>query len=241
MSEAGTQSTDRGRAEDSVARSRPLDPRSVEVRVLSAGDAETWSAFRYRVAVEQLGRDSIPGVDHDRRRLEDPLDGTAHALGAFHEGTMIGGVRAHYCREVPDHPLAALYRMDQVDPLERSLTSLTTHLMIDEAWQSRGVGLVLISSMFEYSVNNGVYYDRIDVFEHNEKLFTRMGYERSGAPIERPGFGLVIPMRLDTRDDKHLERCRSPLRKFRRKLQARLEILGVEGIAGRPEEAPGTP
>ena len=184
---------------------------SVQVRSLREEEMEAWNRFRYRVAVEQLGRSTLPGVDHTEERVSDPLDASSHVLGAFHGAALIGGVRSHYCRDVAEHPLYALYGLDDVSTLERMRTSVTTHLMIDEAWRSRGVGLSLIRSMFVFNVTNGMRYDRIDVLEQNRPLFERMGYVATSSPLQRDGFGTVIPMRLDTEDTEHLRACRSPL------------------------------
>jgi len=88
--------------------------------------------------------------------------------------------------------------------------------MVDQDRHSRGLALGLIGAMFDYNVINGIEWDYIDVIEKNRALFERMGYRRAAPMFERDGFGLVLPMRLATRDEEHLQRCRSPLAEGRR-------------------------
>ncbi|MEM8709728.1 MAG: GNAT family N-acetyltransferase [Planctomycetota bacterium] len=185
----------------------------MEIRALTAEDLPAWSRFRYRVAIEQLRRRSMPGVDHEAQAIGDALDVNAHAFGAFDGLRLIGGVRSHYCRDVPEHPLYALYRLEDVSEEERLATSVTTHLMVDQEWKGRGVALALCTHMYNYNVGNGIEYDRIDVLATNRPLFERMGYEATGPAVERDGFGTVLPMRLEACNLAHLKKCRSPFRR----------------------------
>lgn len=69
--------------------------RAIDVRIATTPEElEAVYRFRYRVYVEEMNRQERY-ADHDRKRIEEPMDAENTIIGAFKDGQVVGTVRLH--------------------------------------------------------------------------------------------------------------------------------------------------
>lgn len=182
----------------------------------SPEDRERLFQFRYRIYVEEMHR-TQKHADPVRRRIEEPLDASAHLFLAEADGQVIGTARANYVRDTDLGYYRELLGFDSIPDSELSRASITTKLMVSPEHRSGTLATRLALAVFNYGRALGIRYDFIDCNPHLEAFFERLGYVRYIPKVHHPEFGSVQPMRLDSEDRAHLERIGSPfLRSLRR-------------------------
>ncbi|MEM9170671.1 MAG: GNAT family N-acetyltransferase [Pseudomonadota bacterium] len=164
--------------------------------------------FRYEVWVEELKRPQSYAC-HDTRTLEDPLDAHAHHCVVTKDGRIIAAIRLNFLWEGDVEPYYSFYRMDRLDEETRATASISTRNMVAGAYRKTGVSIRMMTTLYQYAVENGAQTSFMDVNAPLVSLFERFGYVRL---FERPhpDFGDVTVMRLNGYDLDHLNAVRSP-------------------------------
>ena len=172
--------------------------------------------FRYGVYVEEMRRKQLY-AEHDRRRIEDPLDNTAINLAAWRGNEIIGVIRNNAAADGPLGIYESFYEMKTVaGPDHPALTSITTRLMVSEAHRKSSIALRLALASYDIGLRRGTRWNFIDCNDHLVRFFKSLGWQEYVDPAEHPEYGLVHRLRLDLRDIQYLEHVQSPFcRRYR--------------------------
>jgi len=165
--------------------------------------------FRYRIYVEEMGRKQ-KYADHERRRIQDPLDSGAINLAAFREDGIVGLCRINFPRDSDIGQYEEFYAMSTVGDDHPSSTSINTRLMIAPELRASRLGIKLAMASYEYGVPKGIKWNFIDCNDHLVPFFTALGYVQHVPKAQHEEYGLVTRMRLDVRNLAHLSTLRSP-------------------------------
>ena len=181
------------------------------VEAISADLREAVFRFRYDVYVREMHRPQ-KDADHERGRIEDPLDANAHLFAARDpmSGRIVGTVRGNIVADATLGLYENLYGLASLSPAERRVTSMTTRLMIERGRRGSMLALHLAAALFERGIALNVETDYIDCNAHLLPFFEHLGYRRLRM-IHHPDYGGVTLMRLDVGDVAHLRRVGSPL------------------------------
>jgi hypothetical protein len=183
---------------------------TIEIRkALTRADAEAVFRLRYEVYVEELARVQH-FADHDARMIIEPLDVTAHLIGAFEDGRAVGTVRSNYARDSDLSDYESLYDMQAVGRDHPRATAVTTKLLVARAYRSTTLGYRLASAGYRAHLLAGIEHDFIDVYPARVPFFEKLGYRPHRAEVSHPEYGVVAVMRLSLRDESHLRSVRSP-------------------------------
>lgn len=170
-------------------------------------------SFRYEIYVQEMKRPQ-QYADHERRRIEDPLDGRGIVLAALDPKSraVIGTVRTNFLR-LGSLPLySSLYGLDGLANHDAERTSVTTRLMVAAALRNSPVAVRLATMLYAVGLRNGIACDYIDCNAPLLRFFEKMGYVFLRM-IEHPEYGEVCLMRLSLTDTSHLRSVRSPFLK----------------------------
>lgn len=190
---------------------RGLIPGPIRIRrAETAEDRERIYRFRYEIYVEEMRRVQ-KYADHERRRIEEPLDATAHLMIAERDGRTLGTLRTNFARETDLGYYVRLFQLDSVGDAFPSQVSLTTKLMIRPELRSGTLAVRLACAVYRFGLEQGIHHDFIDCNAHLERFFQRLGFRTYMGRVVHPEYGEVLPLRLALHDVAHLQRLGSPL------------------------------
>ena len=182
---------------------------SLSIKLAEPGDdREAIFRLRYRVDVDEMACPQ-QDADHQRRRIEDPLDRHGLILGAWHGGDLIGSVRSNLLRDGDIGPYRNLYGLDRLTYQEFRQTSITTRLLVLPRMRHTHVAVDLATALYALGLDRGILFDYIDCTAHLVPLFTQLGYRCHGHAVH-PEYGEVTVMRLNLIDSAHLQSVNSP-------------------------------
>jgi predicted GNAT family N-acyltransferase len=147
--------------------------------------------LRYRVYVREKGLE-LPGTDHAREVLSDPLDAPATHITATVGNELAGAVRLNL-NLVPKGLESAL----RIASLPRPFV-YCSRLNVLEAFRGKGVMQDLADASFRVFSQLNAAVAICHCFPHLFKLYERMGFQSYGAPFLTPGLehlGAQMPFR----------------------------------------------
>ncbi len=187
-----------------------------EIRAAStAAERDALYAFRYRIYVEEMRRVQRY-ADHERRRIEDPLDTSAHNLVAWEGDTVVGCLRVNFCEDGGTEYYRDLLAMDRLVPNYPKGVSLCTRLMVARENRGSPLGLRLCAAADQVGLSRAVQWNFIDCNDHLVPFFQRLGYVWTHLAVHDE-YGSVNAMRLELSNWHHLQACRSPFLRYRRR------------------------
>lgn len=175
----------------------------------SAEDLERLFEFRYRIYVEEMAR-LQRYADHERRRIEEPLDATGTNFVALAEGEVVGCIRWNGGHNTDFGEYAELYAMHLAGPFFPQHCSISTKLMVAPDYRKTILPVRLCTIAYAFAAAEGSVFDFMDCNPHLERMFTRYGYRPYRGRINHVEYGDVLPMTLVVRDHEHLNALRSP-------------------------------
>lgn len=181
--------------------------------------------FRYRVTVEQLGRDEA-GIDHLKKRLADEIDAVAQHIYLAHRGIIVATVRivAGPLAKIPAymHERYGLARFAEVPGL---VVSFTDRLVVDASEADGKLAGILLTAGYKIAHGRGSSFDFVNAAPAEVAPMERLGYRRYHENFEDPSRGLRVPMVLPTGDLQHLTKVRSPIQAVARTLDHNRETV----------------
>jgi len=190
----------------------------IQVRMIdNEEEQEMVYRFRYGIYVEELHR-AEPHADHERKRIEEPLDQDGVLFGAFRGDEMVGTLRMNSGESVRGY-YEDLYGMSAYAPYFPYRTSITTKLMILPSLRRSSLSFRLAEAGFCYAHEMNFEHDFIDCNQHLKTYFLKLGYQQHMSDVEHPIYGHVSRLRLDLNDWAHLMDVRSPFCRLRLKRQ----------------------
>lgn len=171
---------------------------------------------RYAVYVEEL-KYPQKWADHAARTVIEPLDATAHILGAFDDdGALRGSVRLNYGVESDFAEYVELYGMKRFGPYFPARLVLTTKMILVPRHRGGTLMLRLCQASFAHTKESfpKTKFCLIDTKPPLDSYFRRLGFRPTGPMIQHPAAGSVVPMAFLFDDGKHLHQIGSPLKKF---------------------------
>lgn len=154
-------------------------------------EVEEIQRFRYQVYAQEMGLD-LPGANHARRMLADPLDETAIHLYAKVGANWAGAVRLNV-NQVPagmDHTL-------ETDNLPKPFVYCSRLYVLAE-FRGSGVMQELAGACFAYFDQQHAAAAICHCYPHLLPMYERMGFRPYGKPFQMAGFedlGEQTPLR----------------------------------------------
>lgn len=175
--------------------------------------------FRYRVYVEELGK-TFSGTDHDKKWLYDELDNTAVLFYVEVKGMIIASSRmnlgsmTHFSKEWRE-----LYQLDKFDCFPPESISLSSRIMVDEAWRGSLVLGAMLSEIYVYARKEGIKFDFCNCSPFLLEFYEHLGYRRYIDGFLDEDTGYHIPLVFMVEDTEHLSRVRSPFKRLSRRFE----------------------
>lgn len=172
----------------------------IDIRLATAeADREAVYRFRYAIFVEEMGR-RPPEADHERGRLTDVLDRTAHILAAWDGDELVGTLRTNFVRQGDVGYFRKLCGLDDLPAEMLKHVSVTTRAAVVPAMRCGTLFFRLARAVYRFGLQRDIRHDfilsRPDLMEGYHKL----GYRPCGPVVMHPEAGLVNPLRLDILD-----------------------------------------
>jgi len=178
---------------------------------VSRADREAVYRFRYRVYVEEMGRQQTY-ADHDAKTICEPLDEFgALVVARDPNGRVVGSVRINQANDPHIGYYRDLYQMDSFAPHYPHKVWVVTKLMVNQSLRS--VSHVAIALAKACALMNYVAPNKFTLIDCNDYLvpyFERMGFCEYGKACH-PEFGDVCLMSIDYEDQEYLARIASIL------------------------------
>jgi hypothetical protein len=148
----------------------------IDIRpAISQEDLEAVFRFRYKIYVEEMNRKQHY-ADHERRRIEDPLDAFAINLVAWQGDEVVGIVRINFPRDSDVGVYNDFYAMSTVGDDHPAHTSINTRLMIAPNFRKTRLALKMAIASYEYGTPKGIKWNFIDCNDHLVPFFRALGY-----------------------------------------------------------------
>lgn len=160
-------------------------------RASTIGEIVKIQMFRYQVYAAEMGMD-LPGIDHQRRILADPLDRDATHIYAKAGENLAGSVRLNW-NVVP----AGLETQLEVALLPKPFF-YCSRLYVLKQWRGHGIVNLLAEASFAEFRRRRASAAICHCYPHLLNLYKRMGFSPYGTPFRAPRLehhGLQTPMR----------------------------------------------
>ncbi len=182
-------------------------------RATSEHERDAIFRFRYRVYVDELGKD-VSSADHEHRRIHDLAD-DAPGTVLFYTGSLddIGGtVRVQVWRPgtlTPD--VRDKYTLEMFPAIDRHAVCETTRLVVTRDLRGRLIVPALAKAGFEHFAPMPGYFCFANCAPGLVRAYRRLGYRPYDGRLISVGDGLRIPMVLVTSDRAYLREMHSPV------------------------------
>ena len=170
--------------------------------------SEELFSFRYRVIVDELGKQQAD-ADHQTRRIYDALDPKGHQIIAYVDDEIVGCVRVNFPREGDVGLYHDLYGLGKYTANQFAKLSMCTRLMVDERFRKTSIAIKLFKLSYEFGLKNGIELNLVDSNKSMLEFFERFGYIHLFDRMH-PDFGRSCILRLSLLDMDHLRQVRSP-------------------------------
>jgi len=179
----------------------------VAIRQISQAELPEIAKLRYQIYVAEMNRVQ-KYADHDTKLIVDPLDETAKIFSAEVNGSFVGTVRLNFCRDGGMGNYPDFYAIDQ-SAEHWSRSSITTRLMVRPKYRGTRLPLRLAQATYGFGLRNNISWNYIDCNAPMLSFFEKLGYVEQFIKTH-PEYGEVHCMRLELRDEAHLEGVGSP-------------------------------
>lgn len=190
--------------------------------------------FRYRVYVEELGKNKLSSANHLARQITDKLDDTGLLFYATEgHGALLATLRVNLGKDAPptaeQFKIYGLHRFLEKFPIKD--LSFTSRLMVTRDKRGSHTLAQLLGFAYEYSIRQGARLDFCHCQPSLVQVYQHLGYRRYKENFVDPDMGYRVPMVLLGQDIEHLKLIRSPfLRVLRRLGNIRDERDSVEWL-----------
>jgi GNAT superfamily N-acetyltransferase len=157
----------------------------------TVSEIEETQKFRYQVYAKEMGLD-LPGIDHARQMLVDPLDKGGTHLYARVGSQLVGAVRLNL-NTVPAGLETALQMRLLPNPFV-----YCSRLYLREEWRGKGIMAELAKACFEHFIQQKAIAAICHCYPRLIKLYAGLGFRTYGSPFVVPGLeqlGAQSPLR----------------------------------------------
>lgn len=177
--------------------------------------------FRYRIYVEELGKNKLSSANHVERQITDRLDSCGLLFYAADEkGELLATLRVNLGKDAPPtEDQISIYGLDKF--LERFSIedlSFTSRLMVTRDRRGSNTLAQLLAFAYEYGVRQGARLDFCHCQPSLVQVYQHLGYRRYKENFVDPDTGYRVPMVLLGQDIEHLKLIRSPFVRVLRRL-----------------------
>ncbi|HJN67350.1 MAG: GNAT family N-acetyltransferase [Pirellulales bacterium] len=175
--------------------------------------------FRYQILVEELGFDTLPGIDHRRRLLGDRLDDQLPLFAAYAGGRLVGTIRWGLVSWMTQPPLAVRRALaaGYGEGYHRAQIGICDRLAVAADHRGVWLNLELSTAACRSLVQNGCSACFCWARPRLCRLYQRLGFRDLGIVADGEADQVRRVMRLETSDQEHLKKIGSPF----------LEIFGI--------------
>ena len=184
--------------------------------VTSKAEIKEIQRFRYRILSDEFQLDSIDGVDHRRRMIDDRLDEKLSLFAAYVGGRLVGTIRCGQVSKMTQRPdvlskaLAAGYgrgyRTDELGVCDR--------LAIAPEHRGMWLHLELSTAACHSLVKKGCRACLCWARPRLCRLYCRLGFHDVGKVNDDNPNRIRRVMRLELNDIKHLKKVGSPFQEI---------------------------
>jgi predicted GNAT family N-acyltransferase len=167
----------------------------------------------YDVYVGEMNRTQAY-TDHERMRIVDPLQASAHIIGAFVEGELIGTVRANYPRQGSVGYYEEFYELNKLGADHPFRTSVVTRIMVRKQYRATAASIRLSSNMFKKLVADNIRWIMCDCNAGVLDFFLRLGFQIHKCGARHPDYGEVTVLKIDADDERYRNPVTSLLARF---------------------------
>jgi len=156
-------------------------------------------AFRYSVYVSEMNLQPH-FVDHEKKRLKDPLDDQGFVYAAITpKNEIVGTVRVNLFTD--DSPMVRKYaELYQILDYRLDECSMNTRLMIRSDFRATDTLKKLVTTAYACSLANGISYNFVDCQPKNQSVAALFGYKPHVLSVSHPEFGNSVVMKLRLSD-----------------------------------------
>ena len=163
--------------------------------------------FWYEAYACERGHE-LPGADHVRREVHDPMAEQGNLIVARGEGgTVRGTVLTTYANQGDLGFYVDYFGLEPGNPHQ----SMTTRLVVAPSERRTRLSFELALTAYNQALIDGIQQDFVDCQHRHLAYFTRLGYRRLGPDKVHPLYGPSALLVLDPWDRAHLEAVGSPL------------------------------
>jgi predicted GNAT family N-acyltransferase len=200
---------------------RPPKSEAMYTLKIATTESELKEIFnlRYRVQVEELGRQDHPGatVDHINKQLIDPIDESSVNMGAYRDGQLVGCIRLSLNNSDHFTYYRGMLEMDDFAGSQPDKCCFASRLVVDPKLRHSRVNLLLMLFCFEVAVENKQQFCFIECLERLTSYYEKYGFQPYTRNSTTTSFGVLRRMVFDLCRVDHLKEIRSPF----------LGVLGV--------------
>lgn len=184
----------------------------LEVR-LTQSDREREQVFRLRYDV-YIREMNVPMryADHERRRIEEPLDRDALLLAVFDGNDVVGTCRVNLGSRGDLREYVQLHHMHEFGEYFPDRVSVSTRFVMTAAARGGGDWRKVVLETYRLALEGGSEFDFSDGRVGRSAWMIRAGYRQVFAAMRHPddADGLHVPTVLVVRDYDYLQRVGSP-------------------------------
>ena len=165
--------------------------------------------FRYKIYFQEMRRFQLD-ADHESRVIRDRLDNWGRNFVVRKNGRIVAAIRGNFFRDGHDDKYESLYQPQSVGEDHPSKTCMVTRLMIDSDLRGSPLVLDLFLWLYSYAIDHDLNWILLDCNDWLINFFQRFGFLEYRGKVEHEEYGLVTPMRVNLKDEKHLRAVDSP-------------------------------
>ena len=176
-------------------------------------DRDAVFRFRYRVFVEELGRD-MPGTDHDNKMMIGDLDQSGLLVALRYDDDIVATVRMNrgHPKGIWPAMMADNYKITPfMDAFPLNELTFTSRLLIHPKFAGTKAMAVLLAAIYKLGRQQGSQFDFTSCEPYMVKAFERLGYRRYTGNFVDASAGYQIPLVLLMKDIDYLREIGSPL------------------------------
>ncbi|MDD0852873.1 hypothetical protein HBN50_07190 [Halobacteriovorax sp. GB3] len=185
----------------------------------SKEELETVFRFRYFVYIEQMDRQGLKHVDHERKMIIDEWDHlNPYILGVFKDNKMIGTVRLNKLEKGQDYPYEDLFNYSFINHLSQNNCCYTSKIITDKKSRVLSTTLKLMNEVYRYSLHEKITHSLLDCNDPILSFFSKYGFVKT-RDANHPEFGNIHIMLLENFNERYLQSIRSPFFKILKEYQ----------------------
>jgi len=166
--------------------------------------------LRYECFVAENGQGNDT-ADHERRLLADELDALSTTLVAQNGDEVVGTLRfqTHSLERLSFRGLFGIDAAGNTPDLAPS--AVISKLAVAQNARGARVMRAIVCAAYLQLLDRSMQVAWIGCAPHLERFYRRLGFLPNGPTQFVPGYGAILPMRLDLLDAPHLQQVGSPL------------------------------